>query len=97
MRRMLGYRVIVPLRKNDFVKITYYLRREVCDEIQDMVKYLYDQKCIARPTLGTYSSAAALKMYWDLHNLLAKEKEEADLKSNKYISSGSLPKESLRV
>ena len=50
------------------------------DKIRDMAKYLFDQKGIARPTLGTYSSAAALKMYWDLHNLLAKEKEEADRK-----------------
>jgi hypothetical protein len=79
-RRVLAYRVIVQLRKKDLVKITYYLRREEYEGVLDMARYLYNQKGIPRPTVGAYSRGAALKVYRDLNNLLAKEKEEADLK-----------------
>jgi hypothetical protein len=75
------YRVIEPLVEDDSVKITYYLSRIEFENILTMAKYLYDIKAIPRPTAGTYSRAAALKMYKELDNLLAKEKEEADLKA----------------
>jgi hypothetical protein len=85
--------------KNDDVKVTYYLRRKEHDHIATMARFLYDKKAIPRLTVGTYSRVAALKMFNELSILIAKEKEEADLKgplkdSKEDISRGSLPSKS---
>ena len=67
-------------------KVTYYLSPKETEYIKSMADYLYAQKGIARPTLGTYSRAAALKMYRDLYNLLAKEKEEKEADRSTKVS-----------
>jgi hypothetical protein len=77
--RVLAYSVIEALGKNDLVKTTFYLRREEFDQISAMARYLYNIDAIPRPTVGTYSRAAVFKMFGDLNDLLAKEKEEAGL------------------
>jgi hypothetical protein len=69
------------LVKNDSVKVSFYFKRIEYDNILIAARYLYDKKAIPRPTVGTYSRVAALKVFNDLSILTAKEKEEADLKS----------------
>jgi hypothetical protein len=64
--------------QKDFIKVTYYLSRKEYEYIKAIADYLYNQKAIARPTLGTYSRAAAIKMYQEINDLLAKEKEDLD-------------------
>jgi hypothetical protein len=80
-RRILAYRVIVTLAKSDLVKTTFYLKREEFDNILAMAKFLYDTKAIPRPTVGTCAKAALFKMFGDLDNLLARAREEAELKA----------------
>jgi hypothetical protein len=46
-----------------------------------MAEYLYDRKAIPRPTVGTCSKAAVFKMFGELGNLLARAREEAELKA----------------
>jgi hypothetical protein len=65
------------LEKNHLVKTTFYLRREEFDKILAMAQYLYNIGAIPRPTVGTCSRAAVFKMFRELNDLLAKEKEEA--------------------
>ncbi len=52
------------------VKVTYYLLREEAEYIKSMADYLYREKAIPRPTLGTYSRAAALKVYQEIYDRL---------------------------
>lgn len=58
------------------VRVVYYLQRDEYVHIKEMTEYLYQKKAIPRPTIGSYSKAAALKMFKELYHLLAEEKKE---------------------
>ena len=68
--------VIEETPDKDLVKVSYYLKKQEHDHIQEMTNYLYKQKALPRATVATYSRAAALKMFKELYHLLAEAKKE---------------------
>ena len=80
------------MTKENSVKVTYYLSRTEYDNIRVMAHYLYDQKGISRPTVGTYSNAASLKVYQDIYNrLTARQRKELADKYGQYVNRRERP------
>jgi hypothetical protein len=56
---------------DQITRVCYYLRDEEVVEFQKMADYLYQERAIARPSVGAFAKAAGY--YW----LLKKEQQNA--------------------
>jgi hypothetical protein len=72
------------LPTSDFVKVNYRLPRSQHELIKNMANLLYHLGAIPRPTLGTYSRAASLKMFNEIYDRLPASTKASLLKNSKF-------------
>lgn len=68
---------LVIEQRDQITRVCYYLRNEEVVEFQKMADYLYQERAIARPTVGAFAKAAGYYWFNELNEKLKKEQQNA--------------------